>query len=181
MAFANFVAYRDLGPRRSLAKAAKDTGKGKATLEQQSTKNKWVERTEAYDDMMDLRFRQEREGELLRAERQEAQLGRTMTTLAARRILGAPAQGGQAAVEAINPGDLDPMDAAKLAEAGIKIRRLAQGQPTDILRGTFGVSSQDLQQAVRGVYEILMRFVPEERQPRAASAVQLFFETGRME
>lgn len=176
-AFANFVLYRDLGPRRSLSKAAADSPRTASNFADQSRRNGWVARAEAYDDYMDRRYREERENELLAAERQEAQLGRTMTALAARRIIGDPQHG----VEQINPGTLTATEAAHLAEAGIRIRRLAMGQPTDVLRGQFTITSVDLKETVEAVYDILMRFVPDERQPRAAGQVQLFFTTGRTE
>jgi hypothetical protein len=124
-AFANFAHYRDLGPYRSVAKAAKDLNKSVGTLAAQSRTYRWVERTELYDDDLDARLRAEREGELMRAERQEAQLGRAMTTLAARKILGDP----QNNVTAIDANTLDASEAAMLAEKGIRIRRLAMGQP----------------------------------------------------
>jgi hypothetical protein len=175
-AYANYVVYRDLGPRRSLAKAAPDTGKSLATITDQSKKYRWVERCDAYDVYMEERYREARESELMAAERREAQLGTTMTVLAARRIMGSQQHG----IPALNPAEWDAATAAKMAEVGIRTRRLAQGQPTDILRGHHTITAYDLKKAVEGVYEILMGYVAEDLRPRAASEVELFFETGRV-
>jgi hypothetical protein len=176
-AFAAFAHYRDLGPYRSVDKAAKDLGKSSRTLAQHSRKYRWVERTEAYDDELDARLRAEREGELLRAERQEAQVARAGITLAARRILGSAEHG----VQALDPNELDGAEVASMLEKFVRVRRLSMGQPTDLLRGHFQISSRDMVEAVESVYNILMEYVPQERRPRAASHVQLYLETGRAE
>jgi hypothetical protein len=184
-AFHYFATYRDLGPMRSLAKAARAHKVSTDNLAQISRRWGWVERATLYDDHVDRRLRDERETELLRAERQEAALGRQMTAIAAARIYGRPeataADGTRIApIDSIDPSELDAVTAATLAEKGIRIRRLAMGQPTDILKGMHAISAADLVRAVEAIYEIALRFIDDDRQPRFASEVQMFVETGRL-
>src|SRR4051812_23513801 len=55
--FAAFVAYRDLGPSRSLAKVGRALGKSVALLERWSARWAWVARAAAYDDHLDQQRR----------------------------------------------------------------------------------------------------------------------------
>src|SRR5262245_44078808 len=54
-AFAAFGAYRDYGPRRSLAKVARKIGKSTALLERWSRRWAWVRQATAWDDTCDAR------------------------------------------------------------------------------------------------------------------------------
>ena len=183
--YAQFVHYRNMGPMRSLAKAARDLRKASKTLERHSANWDWQARVIAYDDYLERRFRDERETELLRAERAEAQLGRQMTALGGARLYGRRAgvsANGEPVEEipAINPADLDALDAAKLVEMGVRIRRLSDGQPTDHLRGMGAISPAEMIRITQGIYEICTMFVEPDRIPRVAAEVKLFIETGRM-
>ena len=52
-----FVCYRDMGPRRSLAKVRQEYGKNKRLLERWSAVHSWVKRVEAWDLEIDRRSR----------------------------------------------------------------------------------------------------------------------------
>jgi len=205
-AYHAFALYRDLLHRASLTNVARmlyeeRTGKPwppkptKAALAaahairtqigRWSVRWRWVERLEAYLDDVDRRVRDERETELLRAERNEGQIARQLEAIVAARVFGRAAavrQDGTPVepVDAINPADLSPLDAGKLYEVAVRGRRLADGQPTDILRGAHAISQADLLRVYSGLYEIALTFIAEDRQARYASEVQQFVETGRL-
>lgn len=129
-AFEAFAVYRDLGPARSIALAAKSLGKARVTLERWSTKNGWSDRVSAWDDESD---RLSRERNLI--ERQEAR----------RKMLDSHAKGGSE-LHAIGQQVLDQYkgkdgeqriagltiaDAARIMEIGSKMERLARGETTE--------------------------------------------------
>lgn len=205
-AYHAFSIYRDLLHRASLTNVAQQlyeerTGKPipakpsaavtraiksiRTQVAKWSSRFRWVERLEAYLDDVDRRVRDERETELLRAERNEGQIARQIEAIAAARIFGRAAgmsREGQPIepIEPINPSDLTALDAAKLYEVGVRGRRLADGQPTDILRGAHAISQADLLRVYTGMYEIGLTFIDEDRQARYASEIQQFVETGRL-
>lgn len=49
-AYEAFAVYRDLGPERSLVKAAQKLGKNVTTITQWSTRHDWVARVRAFDE-----------------------------------------------------------------------------------------------------------------------------------
>lgn len=51
--FEAFMLYRDMGKKRSLAKVSNELGKSKALMDRWSSRDRWVERVQAYDDHMD--------------------------------------------------------------------------------------------------------------------------------
>ena len=67
--YADFCVYRDLGPSRTLRKAAEITGKQWATLCQTSRRHKWVKRVEAYDDYIDRENRKTMERNIMMVKR----------------------------------------------------------------------------------------------------------------
>lgn len=183
-AFHNFAIYRDLGPHRSLTKAALDRKLSVVTLKQQSAKYDWVARAEAYDDHVDSQLREARETERIRLERAQLGLGSTLVSLALRRINGAPAgrdgNGARVAeIERLDPNEMDAGDVIRAAEVGVRIQRIASGLPTDLIRGQIAVSTAEAQRVVGDVIEILTRFIPEDREARAFSELQAYIESGR--
>lgn len=52
-AFHAFAIYRDMGPRRSTAKVARELGKSKTIVDRWSSRNAWVVRASAYDSHVD--------------------------------------------------------------------------------------------------------------------------------
>lgn len=59
--YADFCVYRDLGPGRSIPKAAELQGKNVTALWQASSRHKWVKRAEAYDAYLERKLRERME------------------------------------------------------------------------------------------------------------------------
>lgn len=170
--FQNFAAYRDMGPARSIRKLAEELSKNATTLFEQSVKYRWQERTELYDDFIDRRQREALEGERERLNREGLRIARGMMLMGGRRLIG------DREVTALRAQELDAAETFKAIETGWRMARTATGQPTDVIRGLFNITSDDLVRVVQGLYEIASRLVPEERRPRLASEFQAFLEGG---
>lgn len=183
-AFHNFALYRDLGPHRSLSKAALDSTRSVKTLKDQSAKYGWVERAEAYDDHVDARLREERETERIRLERTHFGAGAAILGVALRRLNGAPAgmsQNGEPIepVERLDPNTLDAGDVARLLETGVRVQRISSGLPTDLVKGATAVAASDVVRMANDLIEIASRFIDEERQARYYSELQAYLDSGR--
>jgi len=121
-AFYAFTIYRDLGPKRSLRRAAEIyySGKSKVNLgqiEYWSYKYHWVERVQAWDDYQD---RLKREAHLKAVEEmadRHVRLALALQAKAAERLKQLPA-------EKIGPAQL-----VRMIRAGVEIERKARGLP----------------------------------------------------
>jgi hypothetical protein len=166
-AFHSFGVYRDLGPTRSLAKAAKALGKAEGTLEQQSTKYGWVERAEAWDFHVDRERQEARVEEERRSVTQQIQLGRLLRGTAAVRITGreAGARADGSLVEevaALDPNDMNAQDVARLASEGVRIERTAMGLPTDLSKSLDMLSLREVIELLNQVVEGALDRMPVE-------------------
>lgn len=183
-AFNNFAYYRDLGPYRTLAKAAADLHKARQTLAEQSAKYGWDDRVTAYDDDYDRRRREERESERAQLERTERGVGAAMIAPVIARLRGRDAgvaQNGEPVepVEPLDPNNLAASDLASLAKTGFDIQRRALGMPTDLIRGSLVVTPAEATKVFRDLIELSTPFVPEERQPRWFAEIEAYIEAGR--
>jgi hypothetical protein len=183
-AFHSFAMYRDLGPHRSLSKAAQATGKSLDGLKQLSTKYGWVERAEAYDDDYDRRRREELETERMRLDRTHMGLGAQFIGLALTRLAGRPASVGPNGpvepVAALNPNDMDAGDVIRAGVEGMRMQRVAAGMPTDLVRGVTQVAASDVVRMASDLVTMAAKFVPEERQARFYAELEAYLESGRM-
>lgn len=181
--FHNFAMYRDLGPHRSLSKAATALGKSIETLKTQSAKYGWVERAEAYDDDVDRRIRAERETERLRLERTHFGAGAALLGVALRRLNGAEAgvgpNGPVEAVERLDPNTLDAGDVARVMETAVRVQRISSGLPTDLVKGAVLPSMTEVVRMASDLVEIAVKFIPDDRQPRFYSELQAYIDSGR--
>lgn len=152
-AYEGFRAYRDLGPTRSLTRAAYTLDKHRQTLGQHSTKYRWVERAAAWDDHLDTLRRNALEDHAVTMAERQANLGREMQELARRELslyllkervrqndLEAALQSG----DPIPSHLMDPVVPARtlsaIARAGVEIERVAVGADT----GSIRAAAQDL-------------------------------------
>ena len=78
-----FCAYRDLGPNRSTAKAARLVGKSKKLMDGWSSKHEWVRRVRAWEDLIDKQKREAQLDEVGKMQRRHIQLAMNMQGLAA--------------------------------------------------------------------------------------------------
>ncbi len=129
--WAAFCVYRDLKniadptSSRSIERAGEVLGKSSRTLEPWSSKNRWVERAEAWDTDQERIVR-----ELAQKEMQEE----------IRRMLKRQAEAGKfaqvKAIKALNKipdEDIKPSDVARLLEAGSKLERIGRGYAGDVI------------------------------------------------
>lgn len=118
-AYSAFVAYRDIGPRRSYRQIPAVHGTV-SVLWRWGDRWKWTARATAWDDE---RRRIEQE-----AARQEVDdMRRRHATVANVAIVKAAQR-----LQTIEPAELSPRDAAALLDLGVKIERLSRGDPTQI-------------------------------------------------
>jgi len=134
--YGRFRDYLALGPDRSViktcdawrvAKGGKRRGYSSGSWDVASRKWHWAARAEAWD-MAQLQARwAEDQARYNRMIQRHADLGRGMQTTAARGIrhLAAKAEN--------DPDSLTPLEAVRLAEAGIKAERQAEGLPTEMI------------------------------------------------
>jgi len=121
-AYAAFCVYRDLGPDRSLVKAA-ELSKPSPNLAQfkwWSRKNDWASRAQAYDDELERQKRAVNE----RARLEMAERDAKMAMLVKTTVLDA--------FRSIKAEDLTPDQAIRWFVEAVKIERLARGEPTQI-------------------------------------------------
>lgn len=122
-AYAAFCVYRDLGPSRSLEKAAQAMGyKSRKNFSVWHSKHEWVKRAEAYDEYLERRKREEHEKAILEMAERHARLAVAFQQKIAQRI------------QMIDPNELTPQDLARWLEIATKLERLSRGEPTEIGR-----------------------------------------------
>jgi hypothetical protein len=127
-AYAHFCLYRDMGQGRSLRKLAADaeTTSQLRQLQHWSSRWKWVERCQSYDDHLLLqdRLRQEKERkDMLTRHGKIAVLGQNLVVKGIEKLLADVEQGKR---------DLSASDASRLLDVAVKIERLSRGEPTEI-------------------------------------------------
>jgi hypothetical protein len=135
-AYAAFCAYRDLGPDRSIVKAAEGTESSPKVrqFKKWSSRNRWVSRAEAYDDEMDRQLRARNE----KARKEMADRHAKMAVLGQGTVLDA--------FRRIKAEDLTPSQAVRWLETLVKIERLSRGEPTEIQKsehaGTLDIAAR---------------------------------------
>ncbi|MBR1694478.1 MAG: hypothetical protein IJ709_03615 [Selenomonas sp.] len=131
-AYERFCAYRDMPYKdkgnvlpeqikraRSLRKIAKELKVSSSTLRGNSVTYRWQERCVAYDDYIERRNREENEVEIIQMRKLQAEFGRQALAKAARGLLSVKAE------------TMTATEIARLAEIGVKVERLARGEPTE--------------------------------------------------
>jgi len=125
-AYAAFVAYRDLGPERSLAKAAEQAGRHVSLLKRWSARNRWRDRAWAWDvaqarEAADA-LRQQREESLRRQARDSDQLQR----LAMARLSGLIRRDPATGEVNLDPG-VTPRDAVTIYKLALELEDRLMG------------------------------------------------------
>ena len=126
-AYASFVLYRDMGPERSLRKLAReDECRAKVgQLERWSSKWRWVERCQKYEDHLEHQDRLQQEKERREMHKRHAKMGMLAQTLALRKLEKALNR-----IEQDEDGISAP-DAARILDVGVKVERQARGESTE--------------------------------------------------
>ena len=120
--------YRDMGPMRSLRQMASVPACTSVVrqLNRWSSKCRWVERCQAYDDYLEHQRRLQQEKERREMNDRHAKIAILGQNVAVKGIenLLAKVQTGQQ--------DLGPSELARLVDVSVKVERLARGESTDI-------------------------------------------------
>lgn len=125
-AFEAFAYYRDMGPGRTLSGAARELSKAKTLLQRWAKHYQWHERADAWDAENDRVARETILKERREMAERHAALGSVMTARAYEMLAK------------MEDAQLDeyikknPELAARLADVGVRIERLARGEPTEI-------------------------------------------------
>ena len=127
-AYAHFCLYRDMGMSRSLRALENVDGctSGYRQLGRWSSRWRWVERCQSYDDHLQLqdRLRKEKERkDMLTRHGKIAVLGQNLVVKGIEKLLADVEQGKR---------DLSASDASRLLDVSVKIERLSRGEPTEI-------------------------------------------------
>jgi hypothetical protein len=127
-AYAHFCVYRDAGKERSLRKLAADakTTSQLRQLQHWSSRWKWVERCQEYEDRLEYQGRLQQEKQRREMNERHAKVGQFSQNVALRRL--------EKLVRDIEEGKstMSAADTARLLDIGVKIERLARGEPTDV-------------------------------------------------
>lgn len=176
-AFNAFATYRDMGVARTLAKTASTLGYSLAYMEELSPKFDWVLRCEQYDLLVDRRRREASENEIEAMTRRHIAAGQIAQRLAVQRLQGDP--NTEHPVTPLDANDLDASEAARLLDLGVKIERMSRGLPTEVIRGSFTITPNELQTWMRDMMELALTFVTDDRRDAYINAVYALVE-GRM-
>lgn len=124
--WAAFVVYRDMGRERSIAKTAQamDRRGSKSLMEGWSSRHAWLRRASAFDTWQQQQ---------LEAEARQARSSQRTTVLDQQRVTAnALLQKGLAALQKVNPEDIDPKALPRWIETAIRLQRQAVGLPEHI-------------------------------------------------
>jgi hypothetical protein len=108
-AYQAFMAYCEMGHRRSLSKLAEALGKRKSLLSRWSSKYTWVDRSSAYDNHLHEVRMKEIEDEIVENERKRAEIARVLIEKASEGL------------EDIDPSKLKIYERIKMIDIGAKI------------------------------------------------------------
>ncbi|MGZ4924285.1 MAG: hypothetical protein ACXV5H_10085 [Halobacteriota archaeon] len=112
-AYDAFRCYRDMGPKRSIAKVARAMGCSTGLLKRWSSPYRWVARAMRYDDYLDKRLREARERVVLETAAKHAELARTAQERALLRL------------SAIDVDSLRPTQLLQFTKASIELEAAA--------------------------------------------------------
>lgn len=127
-----FTTYRDMGTERSHAKVAQELGKSKPLLSGWSRRWSWVQRCAAYDAELDRQWVIEAKAMRRRAAKRNA----TTSALAMQKV-------GTYLLD-LEPGQLDPNTATRMADVFSRVERVAIGGDELVSAGSTGPSQADL-------------------------------------
>lgn len=130
-AFEAFCVYRDLGADRSIAKAGKQLGKNRVTLEQWSTKYGWVKRCTAWDTEQDRLSRIKQQQDIQKMRKRHAGIATTMLIKAA------------TALQRIPDDEIKASDISRMVEVASKLERISRGDVGEVVEERDGGKTAD--------------------------------------
>jgi len=131
-AFAAFCAYRDMpASERSIARVhqthIKTASKSKRWLAEWSRRFAWVERAAGYDAFLDSVKREAAREAIVEMATRQAEEGMALQEKGLKRLQQMPLK------------SMSASDAIRAMEVGVRIERLARGEPAEITRGHFTI------------------------------------------
>lgn len=130
-AFEAFRVYRDLGSERSIAKAGKQLGKNRVTLEGWSSKFNWVERAAAWDAEQDRIARMEQIKAIKAMRNRHAGMAKAMIVKAGR------------ALNRIPDDEIKASDISRMIEVAAKLERISRGDVGEVIEERDGGQAVD--------------------------------------
>ncbi len=127
-AFAAFTTWRDLGPERSIQKAATALGKSRQLLVAWASEHRWRPRIDAWERELD---RQATSAQLKAVEEMA-----TRHTRGALLLFNAATQRAQQLSE--NPDQISPRDVARMFATAVDVERKSRGEPERLEVGLGG-------------------------------------------
>lgn len=115
-AFEAFAVYRDLGPARSVTKAARELDKSRSLLGRWSRQFAWVMRAAAYDREQDRLFLAEQAQARRDIARRHAKLAQAVQSKAVARL------------QTLDPRELSPSELLRYIQVAAEIERRAVGE-----------------------------------------------------
>ncbi|WP_289352364.1 hypothetical protein [Peribacillus frigoritolerans] len=119
-AFEAFRIYRDLGAARGVREVAQKLNKSLTVIGGWSSKYKWVNRAQAFDEHMD------------KIANQQTELRHKEIKMMESEIIYASYKKIKKGVDAIKPESMTPNELAKWLELAVKLGRLIHGESTEI-------------------------------------------------
>jgi hypothetical protein len=135
---------------RKLAADAKTTSKLRQ-LQHWSSRWKWVERCQKYDDYLEYQDRLQQEKERREMHKRHAKMGMLAQTFAVRKLEKMASRIEQDE-ERVPPGEV-----ARILDIGVKVERLARGEPTDsheVMGPGGGPMKLDLEETLKRIDEV---------------------------
>lgn len=130
-AFEAFCVYRDLGPERSIAKAGKQLGKNRVTLEQWSSKYEWVKRCTAWDTEQDRIARQDQQKEIKKMRKRHAGIAAAMLVKAA------------TALQRLPDDEISASEISRMVDVASKLERISRGDVGEVIEERNGGDAID--------------------------------------
>lgn len=120
-AYEAFSIYRDLGPERTLPKAAAACNKSLAMMKKWSTTNKWVERAAAYDNEIDRQAAREMIRDIAKTRAKQRKMATQMQTK------------GMDLLKEIKEGDAKLSEIVALLKLGMEQERITLGDVGEVI------------------------------------------------
>jgi|TARA_R110000824_G_scaffold21078_6_gene78888 hypothetical protein len=123
-AFEAFVVYRDMGPRRSQEKVARELGKSAQLMARWSSRWSWVERASAWVDEQDKQLRLSQQEAVVKMNNRHAKLAAALTGKVVEKL------------QSVSPEEIKRtslVSLSRLLEVGVKVERQARGEAGDIV------------------------------------------------
>src|SRR5262249_27838418 len=119
-ALAAFIAYRDLGPARSLAKVGQKLGKSTTLMERWSARWRWTARAAAWDEELDRQARAAQVAAVKEMAERHVKLAKSLQFRAIERL------------NTLDPNELSPSEVLRYIVEAVKLERLAMGEPETV-------------------------------------------------